>query len=273
MYANLERVYNKLLEKYKIVETYTIDDEIYMYKPLTKLEYESLTNQIEDELELQDAIVKHCVLYPENIDIDEMLPGVVYELAQLIVGQSYVLPEDRILMLEIYSAEMTQLDNVMECIIMRAFPSYKLEELENMTYPELYKLYTRAEWFLINIKKDALEFSALDCLKEAYYGVAQNPTSDYYANGHDEEGEDGEPVMQQQEQQPQGKYMGRNINEVMAEINNSGSKRKPMTEEQRRELEKFKQQFPDIDMNQDAMYTGLLSEKAGVPRNTARKKY
>ena len=119
MYANLERIYNKLLEKHKIVETHTIDDEIYMYKPLTKIEYESLTNQIEDELDLQDAIVKHCVLYPENIDIDEMLPGVVYELAQLIVGQSYVLPEDRMLMLQVYSAEMTQLDNVMECLIMR----------------------------------------------------------------------------------------------------------------------------------------------------------
>ena len=273
MYANLERVYNKLLEKHKIVETHAIDDEIYMYKPLTKIEYESLTNQIEDELDLQDAIVQHCILYPDNIDIDEMLPGIVYELAQLIVGQSYVLPEDRILMLETYSAEMTQLDNVMECLIMRAFPAYKLEELENMTYPELYKLYTRAEWFLINVMNDALEFSALDSLKEAYYGTAQNSTSDYYANGHDEETEDGESIQQPQEQQSQGKYMGRNINEVMAEINNSGSKRKPMTEEQKRELEKFKQQFPDIDMNQDAMYTGLMSEKAGVPRNTARKKY
>ncbi|MGM9543914.1 MAG: hypothetical protein ACI3T9_02915 [Romboutsia timonensis] len=273
MYANLERIYNKLIEKHKIVQTCSIDEEIYMYKPLNKMEYELLSNQIEDELDFQDAVVQNCILYPENIDIDEMLPGTVFELAKLIMDQSYISPEDRILMLEAYSSEMTQLDNIMICLIMHAFPAYKLEDLEVMTYPELYKLYTRAEWFLTNVLQDkTLEFSALDTLKQAVYEVQQNDYSDYYNNGHDES-EENEVIQQEQPEQPQGKYMGRNLNEVMAEINNSGSKRKPMTEEQKRELERFKQQFPDIDMNQDAMYTGLLSEKAGVARNTPRQKY
>ena len=155
---------------------------------------------------------------------------------------------------------------------MRAFPAYKLEELENMNYPELYKLYTRAEWFLINVLREPLEFSAINSIKEVLYGTEDNKHSDYYDNGHDINEE--EAVQQSStESQQQGKYMGRNLNEVMAEINNSGSKRKPMTEEQQRELEKFKQQFPDIDMNQDAMYTGLMSEKAGVVRNAPRKKF
>lgn len=203
-------------------------------------------------------------------------PGVVYELSRIVIEQSCVMPEDRLLMLELFSSEMTQLDNVIICLIMRAFPSYKLNELESMTYPELYKLYSRAEWFLINVLQEPLEFSAMDSIKAALYGNQEDSHSDYYANGHDEElDEDGNPIPKDQEPvtQEQGRFMGRNINEVMAEINNSGSKRAPMTEEQKRELEKFKQQFPDIDMNQDAMYTGLLSEKAGVPRNTAIKKY
>ena len=141
-----------------------------------------------------------------------------------------------------------------------------------MNYPELYKLYTRAEWFLINVLQEPLEFSAINSIKEALYGAEDNKHSDYYDNGHDINEE--ETVQQSStESQQQGKYMGRNLNEVMAEINNSGSKRKPMTEEQQRELEKFKQQFPDIDMNQDAMYTGLMSEKAGVVRNAPRKKF
>ena len=118
--------------------------------------------------------------------------------------------------------------------------------------------------------QEPLEFSAVNSIKEALYGTQENKHSDYYNNGHDENEEEQQPV---EEEQPQGKYMGRNLNEVMAEINNSGSKRKPMTEEQQRELEKFKQQFPDIDMAQDAMYTGLMSEKAGVPRGVARKKF
>ena len=270
MYNSLERTRDKLIKEYKVVQVHVIDDEIYMYKLLSKLEYETITSQIEDELDLQDAIVQNCVLYPEDLKIDDMLPGHVFELAQEIVQQSCVLPEDRLLMLEVFSAEMTQLDNVMICLIMRAFPAYKLEELESMSYPELYKLYTRAEWFLINVLQEPLEFSAVNSIKEALYGTQENKHSDYYNNGHDENEEEQQPV---EEEQPQGKYMGRNLNEVMAEINNSGSKRKPMTEEQQRELEKFKQQFPDIDMAQDAMYTGLMSEKAGVPRGVARKKF
>lgn len=270
MYSSLERTRDKLIKEYKVVQVHVIDDEIYMYKLLSKLEYETITSQIEDELDLQDAIVQNCVLYPEDLKIDDMLPGDVFELAQEIVQQSCVLPEDRLLMLEVFSAEMTQLDNVMICLIMRAFPAYKLEELESMSYPELYKLYTRAEWFLINVLQEPLEFSAVNSIKEALYGTQESKHSDYYNNGHDEDEEEQQPV---EEEQPQGKYMGRNLNEVMAEINNSGSKRKPMTEEQQRELEKFKQQFPDIDMAQDAMYTGLMSEKAGVPRGVARKKF
>ena len=276
MYNNLDRIYEKLVEQYNVVQTCTIDDEIYMYKLLNKLEYETLTSQIDDELDLQDAIVENCVLYPENLDIDDMLPGVVYELSKIVIEQSCVMPEDRLLMLELFTSEMTQLDNVIICLIMRAFPAYKLNELESMTYPELYKLYSRAEWFLINVLQEPLEFSAIDSIKTALYGNQENNHSDYYNNGHDEElDEDGNPIPKDQEPatQEQGRFIGRNLNEVMSEINNSGSKRAPMTEEQKRELEKFKQQFPDINMSQDAMYTGLLSEKAGVPRNTAIKKY
>ena len=274
MYNSLERTRDKLIKEYKVVQVRVIDNEVYMYKLLSKLEYETITSQIEDELDLQDAIVQNCVLYPEDLEIDDMLPGDVFELSREIVQQSCVLPEDRLLMLEVFGAEMTQLDNVMICLIMRAFPAYKLEELENMNYPELYKLYTRAEWFLINVLQEPLEFSAINSIKEALYGVEDNKHSDYYDNGHDTNEEEVEAIQQPSiESQQQGKYMGRNLNEVMAEINNSGSKRKPMTEEQQRELEKFKQQFPDIDMNQDAMYTGLMSEKAGVVRNAPRKKF
>ena len=220
MYNNLDRIYEKLVEQYNVVQTCTIDDEIYMYKLLNKLEYETLTSQIDDELDLQDAIVENCVLYPENLDIDDMLPGVVYELSRMVIEQSCVMPEDRLLMLELFTSEMTQLDNVIICLIMRAFPAYKLNELENMTYPELYKLYSRAEWFLINVLQEPLEFSAIDSIKTALYGNQENNHSDYYANGHDEElDEDGNPIPKEAQEpatQEQGRFIGRNLNEVMS---------------------------------------------------------
>ena len=128
MYNSLERTRDKLIKEYRVVQVHVIDDEVYMYKLLSKLEYETITSQIEDELDLQDAIVQNCVLYPEDLEIDDMLPGNVFELAQEIVQQSCVLPEDRLLMLEVFGAEMTQLDNVMICLIMRAcFGNFYME--------------------------------------------------------------------------------------------------------------------------------------------------
>ena len=62
MYNSLERTRDKLIKEYKVVQVHVIDDEIYMYKLLSKLEYETITSQIEDELDLQDAIVQNCVL-------------------------------------------------------------------------------------------------------------------------------------------------------------------------------------------------------------------
>ena len=272
--SSFERIYDKLLEKYKNVFICELGEEVYIYKLLTKLEYDILTSQIEDELDLQDAVVENCVLYPEDLIAEDMLPGEVYQLSSEIVNQSCVLPEDRLLMLEIFSAETAQLDNVMCSLILRAFPAYKWEELENMTYPELYKMYCRAEWHIINVLQEPLQFSAIDTIKQSLYGTSGGSSnSDYYSNGHDEENNNEEVQPQQPQQEEVGKYMGRKLSDVMSEINNSGSKRKPMTDEQRMELERFKQQFPDIRMDQDAMYTGILSEKAGVARNTPRQKY
>lgn len=273
---NLERVRNKLLEKHKSVYVTTIGDDVYMYKLLTKLEYELMSAQVDDDLDLQDAIVASCILYPEDLDIDEMYNSDIATLAQTIVSESCVMPQDRLLMLEMFSSEMQQLDNVMCCIILRAFPAYKLEDIERMEYPEFYRLYTRAEWYVLNILEDPLVFSPTESIRNAL-GQGEEASSDYYANAHDID-ENGNPIHsaeQIQEEHQEGKYMGRNLSEVMNEINNSDSKRKPMSEEQKAELEKFRQQFPDIEMDKDAMYTGeLLSQKAGVlTREATRKKY
>ena len=271
MYGNIEQIYNKLLEKHGVIYTHESDDELYMYKLLTKLEYEALTSQIEDELDLQDAIVQTCVLYPSDLDIDNMLPGEVFELAKIIVEQSCVSLEDRLTMLEVFTEEMGRLDNVLCCLIMRAFPSYKFDELENMNYPDLYRLYSRAEWYLVNVLQEPLTFSAEQAIREAINGPeVQGSHSDYYSNGHNE---DGEEEQAPQQDMTQGAHMGRKLSEVMSEINNSGSKRKPMTEEQQRQLNEFKKQFPEMHMEADAMYTGLLSEKAGVVRGTPKQKY
>ena len=268
-YSNLERIREELIDKYGTVYIHVIDDvDIYFYKLLSKIEYDALCANYDNELDLQDAIVSTCVLYPKNLDTDEMLPGDVFELAQKISSESCVMPEDRLILLEMFSEEMTLLDNMMCCLIMHAFPAYKLEDIEKMSYPDFYRLYTRAEWFIQYVLNEPLNFSAIDSIKIAL-GQMDDPSA---------------PVEEQVQQDPgqpkapgnidgEGKYMGRNLNDAISEINNSNSKRKPMTEEQKAELAKFQMQFPDIDMSQDAMYTGILSQKSGGDQTIARKKY
>lgn len=276
-FSNLERIRDELVEKHGTVYTHVIDDtDVYFYKLLNKLEYEALCSNYSDELDLQDAIVYTCVLYPKNLDIDEMLPGDVCELAQIITSESCIMPDDRLALLEMYSEEMNLLDNMMCCLIMHAFPSYKLEDIEKMNFPEFYRLYTRAEWFIQNVLGEPLSFSAADSIKMALGQTTESKYSDYEQNGHGDHPQ--EPGQPNQSQTPgnvegEGKYMGRNLNDAISEINNSNSKRKPMTEEQKAELARFQQQFPDIDMSQDAMYTGVLSQKSGGDQTIARRKY
>ena len=87
--------------------------------------------------------------------------------------------------------------------------------------------------------------------------------------GESEEVKNNEPVLENSnipKPEPQGKYMGKKIDDVMSEIskpiNNSQSKRKPMTKEEQEALERFKKQFPEMNMEFDAMYTGAESQSA-----------
>ena len=275
-FSNLERIRDELIEKHGTVYTHVIDDvDIYFYKLLNKLEYETLCSHYDDELDLQDAIVATCVLYPKNLDTDEMLPGDVFELAQKITSESCIMPEDRLLLLEMFTEEMNLLDNMMCCLIMHAFPAYKLDDIEKLSYPEFYRLYTRAEWHIQYIMNEPLNFSAIDSIKAALGVTSEgNKYSDYEQNGHgDQQPQDPNQPNTPGNIEGEGKYMGRNLNDAMSEINSSNSKRKPMTEEQKAELARFQQQFPDIDMSQDAMYTGVLSQKSGGDQTIARRKY
>ena len=66
-FSNLERIRDELIEKHGTVYTHVLDDtDVYFYKLLNKLEYEALCSNYSDELDLQDAIVYTCVLYPKK---------------------------------------------------------------------------------------------------------------------------------------------------------------------------------------------------------------
>lgn len=247
--------------QYHNVYEYVIEGTYYLYRLLNKEEYAAILSTDLDELELEDAIVYTCILYPENIDIEEdMLAGEVSELAARILQASCIDLESRLRLLESFSAEMQDLDDMMIGIIMEAFQGYKLDELEKYDYPTLYKLYTRAEWVLINLR-GVMVPAILDPIEsiEIALGKSNLPQEENSSNNQS-------PPQLQQVEEPTGKYMGRKIDEVVGEIskpvNSTESKRKPMSPEQMEALNKFQQQFPEMKMQYDAMFTGAESMSA-----------
>lgn len=252
----------ELQKQYHNVYEYIIEDTYYLYRLLNKEEYAAMISTDLDALELEDAIVYTCVLYPNDIDTDEMVAGEVSELATKILQASCIDLESRLQLLEEFSEQMKDLDDMMICIIMEAFQGYKLDELEKYDFPTLYKLYTRAEWALIN-------------LRGVMVPVVLDPIESIKIELRKLDNPNDEVVMEipQPQQQPQqrieeqtGKYMGRKLDEVMGEISKPvetpESKRKPMSPEQVEALNKFQQQFPEMKMQYDAMFTGAESMSA-----------
>lgn len=252
----------ELQKQYHNVYEYIIEDTYYLYRLLNKEEYAAMISTDLDALELEDAIVYTCVLYPEGIDTDEMMAGEVSELATKILQASCIDLESRLQLLEEFSAQMKDLDDMMICIIMEAFQGYKLDELEKYDFPTLYKLYTRAEWVLINLRGvmvpvvlDPIESIKIELRK------MDNPNDEVAM-----EIPQPQPQPQQRIEEQTGKYMGRKLDEVMGEISKPvetpESKRKPMSPEQVEALNKFQQQFPEMKMQYDAMFTGAESMSA-----------
>ena len=250
----------ELQKQYHNIYDYVIEDTYYLYRLLNKEEYSAILSTDLDELELEDAIVYTCVLYPDDIDVDEMNAGEVSELASRILQASCIDPESRLHLLEEFSAQMNDLDDMMIGIIMEAFQGYKLDELEKYDFPTLYKLYTRAEWVLINLRGVMVPavLDPIESIKKVLY-VDDRPSEEIVVQEPQQQIPQPQP-QQQKNEEPTGKYMGRKIDEVMGEIskpvNSPESKRKPMSPEQLEALNKFQQQFPEMKMQYDAMFTG-----------------
>lgn len=260
---SIQKVKDKYEDKYDLYEC-MIGDDFYIYKLITEGEYHMFISMQLNELELQDAIVSTCILYPENLDIDDMYAGDVTELAKLITSQSCIDLADRKALIEMYREEMSDLDNQMICFITKAFPSYKLTDLEKLDYPRLYKLYTRAEWILVNIENwDITSF--LDPVES--FDMAMKPEETIVTNN--------ESKKEINEEQKENNIMGRNLDEVLQELSKKDKtpvtqKRKKMTAEEEKAFREFQTKFPELHMEADAMFTGAESMNASTVKPALR---
>ena len=227
-------IVEKLSNEYDNIIYTEIMGEIFIYRPITRYEYKNIMMADIEDIEKQDLICDTCVLYPDDYDWDDCIGGIPNELCTEILDKSCVSLEDMGILLEMYREEMHELENQMTCIITKAFPAYKLEEIEKMDTIKFTKLFTRAEWILENL--DGLEVNT-DVVEVINNALGKSKK----AINENKEAEEVTAETSDEEvktEQPQK------------------SNRPAMSPEQYRQYQEFCKKFPEFDMRTDYAFTG-----------------
>ena len=216
----------ELEEQYRTIYWTHIEGELYIYKPIGRKDYREIVGSdlsIEDK---KDELIKKCILFPDDFDVDDMVAGMIDVLFDKIIDISYLDSEEsRAGVIEYYRQEMYNLDNQITCIINEAFPQFDIEDIENWDVEKTAKYLSRAEWKLQNFR--GFQFN------EEYFEYAQ-------AHSKSEEA----PVQETQE--------------IEVKEENKPGKEK-LTPEKLRQL---KAQFPEIDWENDTVMRGGVDAMA-----------
>lgn len=222
----------ELESKYRNIFWTIFEGEAYIYKALGRRDFRKIvSNENLSTEDKKDEIIKACVVYPEDFDIDDCIAGLINVLYSKIMEVSYLSDEEsKANVIEYYRQDMYSLDNQITCLINEAFPNFDIEEIENWDLERTAKYLSRAEYKLQNFR--GFEFN------EAYF---QGTTT----------------VEQPQEQQEE------TAEEVKEQIQ---SKKEKMTPERLRQLQA---QFPEIDWANDVVAKGGIDAMGDSVDTTA----
>lgn len=213
----------ELEEQHRTIYWTHIEGDLYIYKPIGRKDYREIVSSemsIEDK---KDELIKKCILFPDDFDIDDMVAGMIDILFDKIIDISYLDSEEsRAGVIEYYRQEMYNLDNQITCIINEAFPQFDIEDIENWDVEKTAKYLSRAEWKLQNFR--GFQFN------EEYFDYSQVSTQT----------EQVEPTQEES-------------NNENIDNENSKSNKEKLTPEKLRQL---KAQFPEIDWENDAVMRG-----------------
>ena len=138
----------------------TVDGIDFYFRLIKRNEYETLRKLYSDSLEIDEKIAQLCVLDPTVDDWQEdIYAGFANTLARVILEEStevrrpnspsnYV---QHVVNME-YNKVASSFDKQMPAIILRAFPAYRLEEIENLPMRRQVEIYAQALWVLNEIE-------------------------------------------------------------------------------------------------------------------------
>lgn len=220
--VDFANVIAELEQKYRNIFWTIFEGEAYIYKALGRRDFKRIVSNenlsIEDK---KDEIIKACIVYPEDFDIDDCIAGLINVLYSKIIEVSYLdSDESRTGVIEYYRQDMYSLDNQITCLINEAFPNFDIEEIENWDLERTAKYLSRAEYKLQNFR--GFEFN------ENYF----QGTSTQVEEQAETEDEEVKQVEEPKDDKP---------------------KKQKLTPERLRQLQ---QQFPEIDWANDAVAKG-----------------
>ena len=161
---SLEKLLIEFKKKYYSVFATTIGSDLYVWRPLTRSEYEIISKSAgPNELLKEEMICQAAVLYPEvNFGIHKA--GVPSSLAPQIIEESgfgtalktyEYLSKSRDAVLNNFTAQA-------EIVIAAAFPQYTFEEMKSWNIEQLLDMVARAEWKLNVLDRKDFVFQAVN---------------------------------------------------------------------------------------------------------------
>ena len=163
----LQRI-EDLKEIHRTIYWIHIDGQIYVYKPLGRKDHKEISEDEEmDNISKEDEVVKRCLLYPTDLDIDNIEAGIIQKLFNTIIENSYLKDiETRTAVMDYFRSEMFEFQEQVTCIINEAFPQYDIEEIENWGIERTAKYLSRAEWKLQNFRGATFNHELLDQMQQ-----------------------------------------------------------------------------------------------------------
>ena len=242
---DFDNLVKDLIAQYGTIFFANIDNNFFIYKPLSRKDYKAIVENNElTNIEKEDEVCAMTILWPEDIDWDDIEAGIPSKLYEEILKNSFLdSPESIAHLIDIYREELETLDTQMSCIISEAFPNYDIEEIENWDMIKFCKIFSRAEWKLKNLRN-------LDSMK-AVTEYLRNIDVD----GNNEYEED---TVQQVNTQPQPQQPIQN-NSNKVKVGN-----REMTEDEYRQYLEFQKMYPEIAWDADAMFTGYESQSVST---------
>ena len=242
---DFDNLVKDLIAQYGTIFFANIDNNFFIYKPLSRKDYKAIVENNElTNIEKEDEVCAMTILWPEDIDWDDIEAGIPSKLYEEILKNSFLdSPESIAHLIDIYREELETLDTQMSCIISEAFPNYDIEEIENWDMIKFCKIFSRAELKLKNLRN-------LDLMKDV---------TEYLRNidvdGNNEYEED---TVQQVNTQPQPQQPIQN-NSNKVKVGN-----REMTEDEYRQYLEFQKMYPEIAWDADAMFTGYESQSVST---------